>query len=174
MLNRLISHLRAAVSSDAARDIANDLETCGDRLADECKITEADIESALRDPLAVKQAPALKGDGEGDLLPNGKIERRIVWNLIDKLTSAGFLIVGVDDGDDKPVKCSDAMAAMEAVFAVDQARLLFKKPGTRGSSHAILLIGGNGESVISDWNYTAGDPDGFNAIMEAFAPGENW
>lgn len=139
----------------------------------ELEVDDAIVEALKACDAIVMDAPALKGDTE-ELSSNVKIERRIVWNLIDKLAAAGFLVVGVDDGEDKPVKCADAMAAMEAVFAVDDCRLLIKKPGTRGSSHAILLVGGNGEDVISDWNYTTGDPDGFNAFMEGFKPGENW
>lgn len=165
----LVSLLRKAQT--AVRRIDHAREPVSER--------ELEIDDAITEALKicggslVRQAPALKGDSE-ELSFNVKIERRIVWNLIDKLAAAGFLVVGVDDGDDKPVKCADAMAAMEAVFAVDDCRLLIKKPGTRGSSHAILLVGGNGEDIISDWNYTTGDPDGFNAFMEGFKPGENW
>jgi hypothetical protein len=34
--------------------------------------------------------------------------------------------------------------------------------------HGVLLVLGNGEDVISDWNYFDDDHDGFNAAMQAF------
>ena len=55
---------------------------------------------------------------------------------------------------------------MEHVFAVDESSLRFQKPGF--NVHGVLLVGGNGVDIISDWNYTDGDPDGFSACMDAF------
>ena len=34
--------------------------------------------------------------------------------------------------------------------------------------HGVLLVLGNCEDIITDWNYRDGDPDGFDAAMEAF------
>lgn len=34
--------------------------------------------------------------------------------------------------------------------------------------HGVFLVLGEGEDIVSDWNFTEGDPDGFNAAMEAF------
>lgn len=125
----------------------------------------------------VLQAPALDCDGgtRGDLHVNGKIERRIVWNLINALAAAGFNVWAVDDGDgvNKSVRL-DARAAMEAIFAVDDAWLFVKKRGRGNSEHGIKLVGGNGEEIISDWGYSTGDADGFNAFMEGFKAEDNY
>lgn len=34
--------------------------------------------------------------------------------------------------------------------------------------HGVLLVLGNGEDIISDWNFTEGDPDGFDRAISAF------
>lgn len=123
----------------------------------------------------IKQAPALKCDDGNTLHVSGKIERRIVWNLLSRLWEAGFQGVSVDDGGDRRIKCSDNMEAMEAIFSVDEAMLFVKSKERRGSRmHWIKLVGGNGEDIISDWGYSEGDPDGFNAFMETFVAGDNW
>lgn len=91
-------------------------------------------------------------------------ERRIVRGLIRHMRRAGWRVVRVDDGEDCP-KVRTEEQAMAAVFAVDDARLVF---GKGDHKHGVLLIGGNGEDIISDWSYFAGDADGFNAAMEAY------
>lgn len=134
------------------------------------------IESPAEDGL-VRQAPALDCDGgtRHELHINGKIERRIVWNLLHTLAAAGFNVWAVDDGDglNKSVRM-DARAAMEAIFAVDDAWLYVKKAGRGNSEHGIKLVGGNGEEIISDWTYNTGDKDGFNALMEGFKTEDNY
>lgn len=121
----------------------------------------------------VKKAPTLARDVSRDLRLESKIERRIVWNLLAHLDAEGFKVTEVDDGDgDENVPCPDALAVMEAVFAVDESRLYVRKDGF--DSHWIYLVGGNVEHIISDWSYFDGDPDGFNARMDAFDPEENW
>jgi hypothetical protein len=119
----------------------------------------------------VRQAPALPGDADLDLHTNSKIERRIVWNLIGQLEAAGFSVIAVDDGDER-VKCADAMAAMDAVFAVGVAHVFVKKP--RHGERWIKLVVGNGEDIVSDWGFSEADRDGFNALIKAFEPENNW
>ena len=114
----------------------------------------------------IKQAPKLKTDSDRTLRAESVLERRIVWNLMDQLTTAGFKIVAVWDGEELTKCKGDPMVAMEAIFNLDEVSLRIKKQG--GTEHGILLVLGNGEDVISDWNYTDGDPDGFNAFMDAF------
>lgn len=108
--------------------------------------------------------------------PNGRLERRIVANLIAHIERAGFKVHSVNDGDElAPV--STAKEAMERVFAVDEASLRFYRGGRKGRGfdglsnddwHGVLLVLGNGIDVISDWNYSEGDADGFDAAMNAF------
>lgn len=128
-------------------------------------------------PPIVKQAPALTVDAGHTLILNGKIERRIVWNLLSQLWDAGFEIVAVHDGDEK-TSCKNAehpaMAAMEAVFAVDEATLIVTSKKRGSKPRWVKLVGGNGEDIISDWGFGEGDPDGFNAFMEAFTSVDNF
>lgn len=95
----------------------------------------------------------------------GRIERQIVWGMFRFLKANGFHVVGVHDGEQLE-KVSTPKAAMEVIFNLDDSRVLVQKPGHK--SHVILLIAGNGMDIISDWGYTEGDPDGFNAVMDAF------
>lgn len=108
--------------------------------------------------------------------PNGRLERRIVANLIAHLERAGFQVHSVNDGDELAA-VSTGKDAMERVFAVDEASLRFYRGGKKGQTfdelsnddwHGVLLVLGNGIDVISDWNYDAGDADGFDAAMNAF------
>jgi len=82
-----------------------------------------------------------------------KLERRIVRTLIQELAAAGYLPVKVWDGGEY-VAVSALDETMDAVFAVDDSTIHFApkdKPeewGRRG----VLIIGGNGEDIISDWH----------------------
>lgn len=96
--------------------------------------------------------------------PSGRLERRIVANLCAHMERHGWAVQGVHDGDDfheaKTVK-----DAMELIFDLDDAGLYFERDG---QEHRVLLVLGNGTDIISDWHYSNGDSDGFDAAMEAF------
>lgn len=141
------------------------LEEADDAIVEALKIVRA----APTVPM-VKQAPPLKGDEDRDLRLEGKIERRIVWNLIAKLEAAGFEAHEVDDGEEM-TRCATALEAMEAIFAVDVATLFVRK-GPRGAKRWIDLVLGNGEYVVSD--YGISEADGFSALIEGFKPEENY
>lgn len=96
---------------------------------------------------------------------SGKLERRIVFNLIEHCVAAGFTKLAVYDGEEMTA-VADAKAAMELIFNLDEASMRFRKPGC--SEHGVLLVLGEGADCIADWNYTEGDPDGFDAMMNAF------
>jgi hypothetical protein len=129
----------------------------------------------MQNDIVILQAPALDCDAQSTLDATDKIERRVVWNLLRQLWDAGFHGAAVDDGGDRRIKCNDNKEVMEAVFAVDEAMLFVKSKERRGSrTHWIKLVGGNGEDIISDWGYSEGDPDGFNAFMEGFVARDNW
>lgn len=126
------------------------------------------------DAVPVLQAPALDIDvrlGQADTLrAEQKIERRIVWNLIHHMVRKGWDVASVYDGDDDTV-VRERKAAMELIFNLDEARLYFKKKHrTEVITHGVLLVMGNGEDILTDWNYSAGDVDGFNAAMDEFKP----
>lgn len=98
--------------------------------------------------------------------PNGRLERRIVANLIHHLEGAGFKVGTVHDGDELN-ECADMKSAMELIFNLDEAWLNMEKPEL-DTEHTIFLVMGNGLEIISDWSFNKGDADGFDAAMEAF------
>lgn len=103
------------------------------------------------------------------------LERRIVLGLIRSLKKSGFVPFRTWDGESF-VYLAGEVDAMKAVFAVDEISLRFVPAGVRragarrceDAEHGVLLVLGNGEDVISDWNYFDRDTDGFNAAMAAF------
>lgn len=120
--------------------------------------------------ITIIQAPALDHDAmmlkkwNQKVSPNGKLERRIVANLIAHMEANGWKVQGVHDGDDF-TECADMKAAMELIFDLDDAGLYFEKDD---AEHRVLLVLGNGIDIITDWGYTEGDADGFNAAMKEF------
>lgn len=115
------------------------------------------------------QVPELNGDAKRPPAANEILERRIVANLIYHLNGAGFLVDSVDDGGDEGFERCDGMkSAMEMIFGVCEAWLRVSKDGKK--MRTIYLVLGNGVDIISDWNYSEGDADGFNAAMDAFNP----
>lgn len=115
------------------------------------------------------EAPALDIDAllykDRPMHANAKLERRIVANLLAWMEFKGWNVVEVFDGEEE-TKVTDAKAAMELIFNLDDVRVYLSNG--KGALHSILLILGNGVDVISDWNFTADDPDGFNAAMSGF------
>lgn len=105
------------------------------------------------------------------IIPRGKVERRVVWNLLHHLAAAGFQPTLIDDGDEETSVQgyeSAFLLVMETLFNLDEAWLYFAK-GDGLPNHGVLLIFGNdGWDCVSDWTITKGDPDGFDAAMEAF------
>jgi hypothetical protein len=119
-----------------------------------------------------------------------KLERRIVWNLLKHLEANGWKVSCAFDGDDWYTKPSadapvlsdsetdtggaylSAKEAMEVTFNLDEVSLRFTKQEPRAGlhqpEHGVLLVLGNGIDIIGDWNYSEGDEDGFDAVMDAF------
>ena len=96
----------------------------------------------------------------------GKAERRIVFGLINHLLAAGFSLHSVYDSEEE-TRVSKPKEAMELIFNLDEASLRFYRD-KYDDWHGVLIVLGNGEDAISDWNYFADDHDGFNAAMEKF------
>ena len=95
---------------------------------------------------------------------SGMIERNIVSALIKHMRKRGFNLHSVYDGEtETPVNTETE--AMELIFNLDEASLRF---GPSGAWHGVLLVMGNREDIISDWNYAVNDADGFDAAMNAF------
>jgi hypothetical protein len=96
----------------------------------------------------------------------GRTERRVVATLCALMLERGWVPVAVWDGE-RLEKTTDAKSAMEFIFNLDEASLRFAKPSNPKNWHGVLLVLGNGEDIVSDWNYSRDDADGFNADMEA-------
>jgi hypothetical protein len=99
------------------------------------------------------------------VIPAGRLERRIVANLIARIEANGFEVRSVFDGE-RYERATDTKAAMELIFNLDHAKLIVRKP--KCPEHWIYLVLGNGIDIISDWSYTTNDPDGFNTVMDEF------
>lgn len=96
-----------------------------------------------------------------------RIERKIVANLCNFMSLHGFSIHSVWDGEELE-RPKTTKEAMELIFNLDESSLRFQKNGFK--PHGVYLVLGNdGWDVIADWNYTDGDPDGFNARMDEFS-----
>ena len=95
--------------------------------------------------------------------PAGRLERRIVAALCAHLAREGFDVYSVWDGEAETAVAS-TKDAMELIFNLDEAVLYFRKGKFKRSVYLVL---GNGEEIISDWRSGEGDPDGFDAAMEA-------
>lgn len=96
--------------------------------------------------------------------PRVRRERRVVWNLIKHLHANGWTVCKVYDGDEY-TETSTAVSALEVIFNLDDAWVGFISDSR---THYVRLVLGNDLEVISDWNFTDGDPDGFDAAMEKF------
>lgn len=95
-----------------------------------------------------------------------EMERKVVRKLVRVMKAHGWDADLVDDGGDygDEVKTSSEKDVMEAVFAVDEARIRFIKGEAK--HWVVIVLGNDGYDCIADYGYTEGDPDGFVAIME--------
>ena len=104
----------------------------------------------------------------------GKLERRIVANLIAHLQANNFRVCSVYDGEEiekiSPNGVEGMRAAMEIIFNLDEAAIQFiHNDAARITDwHDVSLVLGNGIDIISDWNFFNDDRDGFEAVMDAF------
>lgn len=108
-------------------------------------------------------ATVLKRFGD-KVSPQGRLERRIVANLLAHFQQNGYTVIAVDDSDEVR-DCTGIKAVMEAVFDLDSAVLHVQEVGTDRLMLVQLEIG-NGFDMIVD--FTADEQ--FQAVMEAFDP----
>lgn len=99
----------------------------------------------------------------------GRADRAVAFNLLRHLHANGWSPVALNDGEEETKLTAEAdpgQAALELIFNLDMAWLRVAKGK---ANHAILLVMGNsGWDLVSDYGYAEGDPDGFEAVMEAF------
>lgn len=118
--------------------------------------------------VTILQPPALDIDkiiNKGGVNVIGKVERRIVWNLLHHLNVLGWKVRRIISDDEESVV--DPKSAVEKIFNLDDCTVGFCNIANvhRGVK---IVLGNEGSDCISDWGYTIGDADGFNAAMEAF------
>lgn len=76
-------------------------------------------------------------------------ERQVVRHLIRTAKKHGYAVVRVFDGEET-VKCSTETEAMDAVFAVDDSRIVFKHPDQPKAHCAVIVLGNSGPECIAD------------------------
>lgn len=100
------------------------------------------------------------------------LEHAIVRALVRELRAAGWIAVRVDcDGEieDLTNRSTQAneRAVLDAVFAVDVSWTVFSK---HGREMGVMLVGGNGEDLISDYHCARNEADEagteFSEILE--------
>lgn len=102
-----------------------------------------------------------------------KGEWRAVRRVLNLVKRGGFSIIGLWDGETMETP-KTTEAALGIVFNLDEISVRVNRdpngdPEWGKGTHGILLVLGNasdGSEVVSDWNYTDGDADGFNALMD--------
>lgn len=99
-----------------------------------------------------------------------EIEKKVVRNLIREMKKAGWDAYAVDDGGDALEKCRLEKDVMDAVFAVEEAGIKFKKyvGGVCLKRSALIVLGNDGYDAIADYSLSNGEipEDDFDAIMD--------
>lgn len=117
------------------------------------------------------QVPELEHDAQmlaefnHPVTAEGRLERRIVANLIAHMAARGLDICAVHDYEEE-YPATDAKAAMELVFNLDGCNLHFK--GKSGRVYVLVLVLGNGVDIVSDWFVPKTDIDGFDQAAQDF------
>jgi hypothetical protein len=132
-----------------------------------------EIDAAIANIRRDGRPPLTAEDAARQLHARSRVERFVAWNLVHYLSLRDFNVIATFDGDAREQPAT-IKAALELIFNLDEVSVRFRKIGTRPDGkrwpeHGVLLVLGNdGWDLVSDWNYTEGDADGFNATMDAF------
>lgn len=89
-------------------------------------------------------------------------ERQVVRHLIRTAKKHGYAVTKVDDGGDDFVKCTTETKAMDAVFSVDEATIIFKHPDQPKAHCACIVLGNSGPECIAD----ASEGDTWDDVMK--------
>lgn len=94
-----------------------------------------------------------------------EIERKVVRHLIRTMKKNDWLVYYVHDGEER-CQCLTEKDVMDAVFSVDESRIIFKK-GTC-SRTAVIVLGNDGYDCIADHSCSnhALAYDDFGEIMD--------
>lgn len=93
------------------------------------------------------------------------LERRIAFALLTHLECRGFKVIATYDGEDRE-RVAGIKEAMEYMFNLDEVSVRVK--GNGGREHGILFTPGEGRDIVTDFNFSEPDRDGFAKAMEAF------
>lgn len=93
-----------------------------------------------------------------------EIERKVIAHLIQTAQAAGYAIRYADDGEDR-VRAPSEAEAIEAVFAVDESRIVFKHPEEPLGHCAVIVLGNDGWDCVAD----ASTGGRWDAVIEANA-----
>ena len=77
------------------------------------------------------------------------IERKVITHLIQAAQAAGYALVAVDDGEAR-VRVTTEAEALEAVFSVDESRIIFKHPEEEKGHCAVIVLGNDGWDCVAD------------------------
>lgn len=77
------------------------------------------------------------------------IERKVIAHLIQTAQAAGYALVAVNDGEER-VRVSTEAEALEAVFSVDDSRIIFKHPEEEKGHCAVIVLGNSGWDCVAD------------------------
>jgi len=98
---------------------------------------------------------------------NGKLERRVIANLINHVIRNGFKIVGIDDGEEF-TGTTGIQDSMELIFNVDQCDIVVCTQDNKIHHSISIVLGNEPEDNPSDWTFKKNDIDGFDKMMEEF------
>lgn len=114
--------------------------------------------------VGITAPPELKCDVGQKIHALGRVERRVMWNFLAHMAAAGWTPCAVLY--DEWVDVSTVNEVMEEVFSMDEIQVVFRKDK---NEHCVYIVLGNdGDDIISDWSYFTSDHDGFNAAVESF------
>ncbi|MCC6429217.1 MAG: hypothetical protein IT435_20650 [Phycisphaerales bacterium] len=99
------------------------------------------------------------------IIPRGRLERRVVWNLLAILEQAGFTPHIVHEDEDHAV--ANAKEAMEWIFNLDDCWVTFLNRKNQKRSLYIVL-GNDGYDALSDWGCPHDQSDGWHKTLMAF------
>ena len=92
------------------------------------------------------------------------IERKVITHLIQTAAAAGYALVSVDDGE-ALVRVTTEAEALDAVFSVDESKIIFKHPDEPKGHCAVIVLGNDGWDAVADSSVSRR----WDAVIEANA-----
>ncbi len=77
------------------------------------------------------------------------IERRVIRHLIRTARAHGYALVRVWDGE-ASIRVTSERDALDAVFSVDESRIVFKHPSEEKAHCAVIVLGNDGWDAVAD------------------------